>query len=326
MQSMVQQIILLPTLTMSSDNTLSLISLNVCGMRDYNKRKLLYNYFREQKADIILVQESHNCEEMTQNWETQFGGKIINSLGNTSVRGVAILITKHILKRIEIINIERDNDGRFLLITLKFEEQTYAIANLYGHNKDTSTFFKEVEQAITNVTADHIIIGGDLNLVLDSDKDSQNRGESHVKSREVLTNTIDKLNLNDIWRIMNPEIRKFTWYKLQPTPIFSRLDMFLVSTGLITSTQDVQITPRANTDHFGVKLTLRTDNYIRGPGIWRFNNTHLSNEIFVENMKNVIQTAIRNAIELNDIDKWEFIKTQIIAYARKFSKYQAKCK
>ena len=163
-------------------------------------------------------------------------------------------------------------------------------------------------------------------LVMEPKTDSKNRKDQQPNSRLTLKNMMDELNLVDIWRILNPEREQYTWYKLNPNNIFSRLDFFLVSSGLITCTQETNIIPRCHSDHFGVKLKIKTDNFECGPGVWKLNNTHLENENFVNKIRTEIEKALNDAAHLSRMDRWEVTKSQTVHACRKLSRKMAKKK
>ncbi|CAH3135752.1 unnamed protein product, partial [Porites lobata] len=64
---------------------------------------------------------------------------------------------------------------------------------------------------------------------LDVEKDKKGGlAKTHKKSLEVINSYSEDLNLIDVWRIQNPEQRRFTWRQKNPE-IQCRLDFFLVS-------------------------------------------------------------------------------------------------
>jgi exonuclease III len=59
--------------------------------------------------------------------------------------------------------------------------------------------------------------GGDWNLVLDEkDKKGGSTKLSHTKNREKLKSFIDRNNLTDVWRTLNPELERYTWRQKTP--------------------------------------------------------------------------------------------------------------
>ena len=311
---------------MALQNTLNIITLNVRGMGAYNKCKHLYSYFREHKADIILLQETHCTEKTAKNWEIEWGGKMFHSYGESNARGTAILLSKAMTRKTEKPVVTTDNQGRWVMAELEINNAKYVIVNIYGPNRDVPGFYNEASNILANTSAEYIIVGGDFNLVLDPELDSKNRPDSQPKACQALQEMMDRHSLVDIWRVLNPDMTDFTWYKLHPSPTFSRLDMFLVNAGLVTCVEEIHKLSRVKTDHFGVLLKLRTDQYERGPGTWKFNNTHLDNSDFVKIMQECIQQAQNDGSQLNPDEKWEFLKHQMIERCKKYAKAVARRK
>ena len=71
-----------------------------------------------------------------------------------------------------------------------------------------------------------MIWGGDWNLVLNPDIDYMNyKNINNKRAQEIVLDIKEELELSDVWREINPEIRRFTWRR--PTPFQqSRLDFF----------------------------------------------------------------------------------------------------
>ena len=90
----------------------------------------MYSYFREHKADIIFVQESHCDPRTTSNWETEWGGTIIHSFGKTNARGVSIFFSKSLSHQIKLIKTETDHEGRLLLVQIRKEDQDLLLQNI----------------------------------------------------------------------------------------------------------------------------------------------------------------------------------------------------
>ena len=56
----------------------------------------------------------------------------------------------------------------------------------------------------------YIIIGGDINLVLDQDLDTMNYKKENNKSRQQVLNIMDILNRIDVFRENNPNLRRYS--------------------------------------------------------------------------------------------------------------------
>ena len=74
--------------------TLKLVSLNVEGISNFQKRKTIYTSCRKKNADFSFLQETHSKEEIETQWKNEWGAEIIMSHGSSNSRGVAILIKK----------------------------------------------------------------------------------------------------------------------------------------------------------------------------------------------------------------------------------------
>ena len=68
---------------------------------------------------------------------------------------------------------------------------------------------------------------------------------------------------------------------------------------------------------------LKLSNISRGRGLWKFNNSLISNSNFVNGMKNLVQKVIfslENDTYLADQVKWELLKYEIRKFAINFSR------
>ena len=70
-----------------NNNTLHICSLNCQGLGNKNKRERLIQWIKYQKCNVLFAQETHFCEKIQQELNTEFSGKIHHSFGNTQARG-----------------------------------------------------------------------------------------------------------------------------------------------------------------------------------------------------------------------------------------------
>jgi len=71
------------------------------------------------------------------------------------------------------------------------------------------SFAGSVFNQLLDFKCEEIIVGGDFSLVIDVDKDKKGGiARTHKKSLEVLNDFSENL---DTWRVLNPEISRFTW-------------------------------------------------------------------------------------------------------------------
>ena len=94
----------------------------------------------------------------------------------------------------------------------------------------------------------------------------------------------EKFNLDDSFRLRNPELRKFSWEKTNPTIIKERIDIIFTSKNLQDFIVEADIIPRYKTcsDHGISYISLKGYGVqTRGPGTWKFNNSLLEEKDFI---------------------------------------------
>ena len=113
------------------------------------------------------------------------------------------------------------------------------------------------------------MLAGDLNLVLNVDKDSYNRKNNNYKSVSVLKAYMEEAMLIDIWWEMHKGFQ-FMYFKINPSKTYPRLDYIIVNHSLIAELEKVEIIPAYKTNHCAVKMCIKTSGYsTRGPGFWK---------------------------------------------------------
>ena len=124
--------------------SISLISLNVNGIRDKEKRLTLFKWLQEKNTDLCLLQETHGeCIEDVNMWCNEWGGTIYSAFGSNMSRGVAIMFKPKLALDHKVI--ETDVEGRFLILELSVDEKKYVVINIYAPNnrRQRELFFKK---------------------------------------------------------------------------------------------------------------------------------------------------------------------------------------
>ena len=252
-----------------------LISLNIRGISNYQKRRTIFTLCRRQKVDIIFLQETHSTEGIEAQWKREWGAPLFCSHGARKARGVAILIRNNFDRLVE--EIVADTQGRFLILKVVISGEQALLVNIYGPNRDNdlASCYHAVLQTIIQKDFDsieNIIFGGDFNCPLNPAVDK--RGGNLIPRRSVI-NAIEQiqseLDLHDIWPIKNPKMRSYTWSQSEPL-IFSRLDYWLTSNSLSDNLSSVDIIPSIKTDHSTIVIEFQDiSDEAKGLGIWKFN-------------------------------------------------------
>ena len=71
---------------------LKIITYNVQGIRDKDKRNKIFTFCRKGNYNIIFLQEVHCFEDVADDWEEEWGGTIIYKYGETYRKGCCIMI------------------------------------------------------------------------------------------------------------------------------------------------------------------------------------------------------------------------------------------
>ena len=86
------------------------------------------------------------------------------------------------------------------------------MANIYGPNEDDPNFFHSFFDHLPSFRGEEIIIAGDFTLVLDVEKDKRGGlARTHQKAWKVIQDFSKNLGLTDIWRLLNPEAKRYSW-------------------------------------------------------------------------------------------------------------------
>ena len=102
---------------------LNVLSLNVRGLPNVNKRRAIFSYLKAQKATIFCLQETYSSMEDEKVWAAEWGGKFFFSHGSSHFRGVCILLNPH--STFHLRHVEADSEGRFLIAKVTINEESF---------------------------------------------------------------------------------------------------------------------------------------------------------------------------------------------------------
>ena len=270
------------------------------------KRLDLWCKFKEMKADLVFLQETHLVEDDIEKLKREWNISIYLSGTTTNSKGVAILINNTFEYR--VLNISRDLDGRYLQITLDVAN-LYAITfvNVYGPNRDSPLWYKTLFSNTSEAEADYTVYVGDSNVCLE-DIDFYNYITlRNPKSNSVIKENIEKLGLVDIWRLQHSETKKYTWGTKNPFKR-ARLDYFLINEDLLSLCPDAKIHSCYKSDHNVISLEINISKNEKERGSWKLNSTLLENKELVTLIKKEIKLIKQTyAIPVYDLDNLDQI-------------------
>ena len=269
-------------------NKVKIISLNVNGIGDYHKRKDVFDYLRGKNANIILLQETHLKTQDENVIRSMWGYDCLLNGISTNSNGVGIFFSTNFHYKIHRIN--RDLEGRYILLDIEMNNHRHTLVNIYGpSDRDNPDFFDDVLEKIEYMNNESIIIGGDWNVILDMNLDSfRYRGRNRPRAREKIFELMEVSKLKDVWRELNPNDRKFTWRRFNSIQQ-GRLDYFLISENVLQNTESALIEPGYRSDHSIITIIINTNKNGPKPRThWKFNNSLLRDIKYIDTIKTMI--------------------------------------
>ena len=172
-----------------------------------------------------------------------------------------------------------------------------------------------------------MIIGGDFNCALSlSDKEGGNPTSKKLPVISEIENLCHLYSLCDVWRFLNPNARQFSW-RNKSFKVQCRLDYFLVSKQLSSTTINSDILFAPDTDHSAIQLYLLREDLKqqKGPGSWKFNSSLLEDKQYISDLRDNLIHFIEKYRDVEDLGlNWDLVKIEIRGFTVKFSKTKAR--
>ena len=180
---------------------ISIITLNVTGLNTPTKRHSLAEWIQKQDPYIWYLQETHLRPRDTYRLKVRGWKKIFHANGNQNKAGVAILISGKIDFKVK--NVTRVKEGHHIMIKRSIQKEDITIINIYAPNIGAPQYIRQLLTALKEEIDSNTIIVGDFNTSFTP----MNRPSKQKinKETEALNDTIDQIDLIDIYRTLHPE-------------------------------------------------------------------------------------------------------------------------
>ena len=125
---------------------ISIITLNVNGLKAPTKRHRLVKWIQKQNAYICCLQETHFRPRDTYRPKVRRWKKVFHENGNQKKPGVAILLSDKIdfkIKRLCLF-VTRDKEGHYTLIKESIQEEDITIINIYASNIGAPQYIRQM--------------------------------------------------------------------------------------------------------------------------------------------------------------------------------------
>ena len=272
---------------------MKIYSENVNGIgSDRVKRQALFNRLKRRGSAIFMFQETHCTSELEGTFKTEFGSnKMFFSNGSSGSCGVLTVITEDY--DCEVINVIKDNEGRYLILDVIRNGHAFRLGNIYApcrtFEKEQIRVLGSFANIIYDTLTENVITSGDWNLYMTKlDKlDSMPDSNDNNKYRNDLKSFLSANDLIDPWRTLNPTKKMFTWHRGDKR---SRLDYIFCSQHLLNVLKEVSILPGIHSDHSLLYININSGSETkRGKGFWKWNSELVNDIEYVNNIKQLIK-------------------------------------
>ena len=169
-------------------------------------------------------------------------------------------------------------------------------------------FFDNLNKIIENFVVDKeqkkMVIGGDFNIALDSDLDCSGGNPSKKDSVKNIQDLCLDYDLVDIWRIRNPETKRFTWRQKNPL-IQRRLDYWLISDVCQEDIEKPNIISSINSDHSAIVPHFNNiDRQKHGPSFWKFSASLVEDANYVKLLNESMPAWLDEFKDITDKRIW----------------------
>lgn len=258
---------------------IKIISLNVKGVGHVVKRQKIISLLKRENAQIALLQETHLSDLEHMKLRRGWVGQVFYSSFNSHSRGVAVLIHKKLPFTLE--EVFKDDGGRYVIISGFLFGERILIGSIYGPNAFEPSFFSRLLAAASSRLAPFTVLGGDFNCVQDAGVDQSPSKSAFISKKTARLKELSAdLGLFDVWRVVNPTTKDYTFYS-HPHQSLSRIDYFLVSREVVDRVEACSIGICTFSDHNPVSLTISPPYLNPFSRHWRLNSSLLSSPPFL---------------------------------------------
>ena len=144
-------------------------------------------------------------------------------------------------------------EGHYIIIKGSIDQEDLTIVNIYVPNVKAPKYINQFITNIKKLIDSNTIIVGDFNTPLMALDTSSNQKIN--KETMALNDTLDKMDLTDIFRTFHPKAAEYTFFS-SPHAMFSRIDHVLGHKSALNKQKKIKIIPCIFSDHNAMKLEI----------------------------------------------------------------------
>ena len=197
------------------------------------------------------------------------------------------------------------------MIKRSIQEEDITIVNIYAPNVGAPQYIRQMLTAIKGEINSNTIIVGDFNTPL-SPMDRSSIMKIN-KETQALNDTINRMDLTDIYRTFHPKTTEYTFFSSAQGTI-RRIDHILGHKTSLGKFKKTEIISSIFSNYNVMRLDINYRKKIcKNTNTWRLNNTLLNNQEIIEEIKE----EIKKYLETNDNENtmtqnlWDATKTVV---------------
>ena len=298
---------------------LKVISYNVKGLNSPMKRKKTLNQLKGAHCQIAFLQETHLSDIEHDKLKKSWADKTFYSSHKSGrKRGVTILVHRNV--NFTPTNIQKDSEGRFVLVTGSIDGIQVSLMNIYAPNEDEPSFITTIFAIILQHASGILLMGGDFNCVMSQHLDRKPPSKTPIsRMSKILKHLSSESGLADVWRTKFPKGRDFTFYSNRHLS-YSRIDLFFTPKAELHRIEDVKILPITISDHAPIEVSWNIGHRLTTKQ-WRLNASLLNDKEFttfvIKELNDYLDMNI--SPEISPLILWDcakaYIRGRIISFA-----------
>ena len=224
---------------------LTIMSFNVAGIADPDKRALLFRFLRDHPAHVICLQEVHAPDDSSF-WSVHWGGPASWNWHT------AILLSPSLGSP----QFDVSHEGRVLSSTFRYQGQVYKIANIYAHadRSDRAHFFDRLSDS-ADLYSSYDFLVGDWNAYPDPVRDRSSTAS--VQLFQTWPHLLPVLAPFTDAAFAGADAPYYTFHKINRhhIPMHSRLDHVFMNVRHTSFTPTTLLHHFSRSDHDAVHVT-----------------------------------------------------------------------
>ena len=199
---------------------------------------------------ICCLQETRLKPRDTYRLKVKGWKKIYHTNRDQKKAGVAILISDKIDFKTKTM--KRDKEGHYIMIKGSIQEEDITIINTYTPNIGAPQYVRKMLTSMKGEINNTIMVEDFNTPLTPMDRSTKQKVN---KETQTLNDTIDQLDLIDIYRTFHPKIMNFIFFS-GAHRTFSRINHILGHKSSLGKFKKIEIIPSIFSDHNAVRLDL----------------------------------------------------------------------